>query len=94
MKWTSDDIKMVEKFIDIRNRGYYADGGQVTELYNRVLEKNVSSTNCSSCIRHRIGELEDVLKRFKKLSESIEEDKVEDTPQEENKPIRSKKKKG
>lgn len=92
MNWTNEDIKLVEKFIDIKNKGYYADGAQLTEVYNRVLNKRVSPTNCGSCIRGRINELEEALNRFKsmseKASESVSEVKVEDTPQEENKAVR------
>jgi ribosomal protein S21 len=92
MNWTNDDILLVEKFIDIKNKGYYADGAQLTEVYNRVLDKRVSPTNCGSCIRGRINELEEALNRFKRMSEkaseSVSEVKVEDTPQEENKPKR------
>lgn len=97
MNWTNDDIKLVEKFIDIKNKGYYADGAQLTEVYNRVLDKRVTPTNCGSCIRGRINELEEALNRFKRMSEkaseSVSEVKVEDTPQEENKAVRGKKKK-
>lgn len=87
MKWTSDDIKMVEKFIEIKNKGYYCDGGQLTEVYNRVLEKRVNPTNCGSCIRQRINELEEALNRFKKLSEELEKEKVEGNAPEENKAV-------
>ena len=69
MNWTKDDITLVEKLVDIRNRGYYADGKQVTDLYNKVLNKNLPTTNCSSCIRARITELETALKRFKRQAE-------------------------
>ena len=93
MKWTSDDVKMVEKFIEIKNKGYYCDGGQLTEVYNRVLEKRVNPTNCGSCIRQRINELEEALNRFKKLSEELEEKKVEDNTPEENKAVKKAKNK-
>ena len=73
MKFTKEDIERIEKFIDIKNRGYYADGGQVTEVYNRVLEKNVNVTNCGSCLRGRIQELENALNQFKALSKRQEE---------------------
>lgn len=92
MKWTNDDIEMVEKFIDIRNRGYYCDGAQLTEVYNRVLEKHVNSTNCSSCIRARITELEDALNRFKRQVALEEQKKQEETPVEENKKPKARKK--
>lgn len=93
MKWTSDDIKMVEKFIEIKNRGLYCDGGQLTEVYNRVLDRKVNPTNCGSCIRQRINELEAALNKFKMLSEELKEEEVDNVPQEENKAVRSKKSK-
>ena len=46
MNWNKEDIELVEKFIQIRNKGYYADGTQLTEVYNRVLDKRVNPTNC------------------------------------------------
>ena len=69
MNWTNDDITIVEKFIEIRNRGYYADGTQVTEVYNRILNKKVAPTNCGSCVRARITDLEAALNRFKRQLE-------------------------
>lgn len=87
MKWTNEDVKLVEKFIDIKNKGFYVDGKQLTDVYNRVLEKNVNPTNCGSCLRQRTLELEEALNRFKKLSESVSEPKVDDTKEEENKEL-------
>lgn len=65
MIWTSEDVELVEKFIKIRNRGMYADGKQLTDVYNRVLEKNVHVTSCGSCLRQRVSELEKALNKFK-----------------------------
>lgn len=79
MKWNDEDVKMVEKFIDIRNKGYYCDGGQLTEVYNRVLEKSAPPTNCGSCMRARISELETALNSFKKTLEVKEEPKAKIT---------------
>lgn len=67
INWTDEDIKLVEKFIDIKNKGYYADGKQVTEHYNKLLGKHVTPTNCGSCIRQRVGELENALNHAKEL---------------------------
>lgn len=67
INWTDEDIKMVEKLIDIKNKGYYADGKQVTEYYNKLLNKHVTPTNCGSCIRQRVGELENALNHAKEL---------------------------
>lgn len=69
MKWTNEDVKMIEKFIDIKNRGYYVDSKQLQEVYNRVLEKNLPPTNCGSCLRNRVSELETALRGFKKQME-------------------------
>ena len=88
MKWTSDDVRMVEKFIEIKNKGLYCDGGQLTEVYNRVLDKRVNPTNCGSCIRQRINELEAALNRFKELDKGLKGQEVENVPQEENNAVR------
>ena len=96
MNWTNEDIKFVEKAIEIRNKGFYLDGGQLTQVYNRVLDKRVSPTNCGSCIRQRISELEGALNQFKRLSEkaseALDKQEVDNTKEEENKANRAKKK--
>lgn len=79
MRFTSEDVVLVEKFIDIKNRGYYCDGGQLTEVYNRVLEKSAPPTNCGSCMRARISELETALNQFKKTLEVKEEEQPKKT---------------
>ena len=79
MRFTSEDVKLVEKFIDIKNKGFYCDGGQLTEVYNRVLEKSAPPTNCGSCMRARISELETALNSFKKTLEVKEEPKAKIT---------------
>lgn len=92
MKWNNDDIKMVEKFIEIKNKGYYVDGKQLTEVYNRVLEKNANVTNCGSCLRQRTQELENALNAFKRLSEASKPQEQTVVKEEENKAIKTKKK--
>lgn len=79
MKFTDEDVKLIEKFIDIRNRGYYADSAQLNDVYNRVLEKNVAPTSCGSCMRARITELETALNQFKKTLEVKEEEQPKKT---------------
>lgn len=74
MKWTNEDVVLVEKFIDIKNKGFYCDGTQLTTVYNRVLEKSAPPTNCGSCMRQRISELEGALNQFKKTLEVKEEE--------------------
>lgn len=93
MNWTEEDVKTVERFIEIRNKGYYADGTQLTQVYNRVLDKRVNPTNCGSCIRQRINELEEALNRFKRLSEASKQVEPTTTKVEENKPVKKENKK-
>ena len=93
MKWNKEDIEKVEKFIDIRNRGFYCDGAQLTEVYNRVLEKHVNVTNCGSCLRQRVNELAEALERFKRLSEASKPDEPTVVKEEENKENRKAKNK-
>ena len=95
MKWSKEDIELVEKFIEIKNKGYYCDGAQLTQVYNRVLEKNVNVTNCGSCLRGRVSELETALRQFKALSEKTKVEEVNnDTPVENNEPVEQKKRVG
>ena len=100
MRFTDEDIKLIEKFIDIKDRGYYCDGGQLTQVYNRVLEKNVASTSCGACLRQRINELQVALQQFKRsievnseASEGITEGKVDNAKEEDKKPLRKENKK-
>ena len=93
--FTKEDIDLVEKFIDIKNRGYYCSGEELTKVYNRILHKNVNVTNCGTCLRGRVSELEAALKYFKemckkqeeaeKASEQRKEEKVDNVTPEENK---------
>ena len=95
MKFTDEDIKLIKKFVDIKNRGYYASGSEVTEVYNRVLEKKVAPTNCGSCIRQRICELEGALTQFERklqreqelASNSSNEQELNNVKVEENKAV-------
>lgn len=93
MNWNQEDITLVEKFIEIKNKGYYCDGTQLTQVYNRVLGKNVNVTNCGTCLRGRVSELEAALRQFKEIckrqeelaQEAKKEDKVDNVSPEENK---------
>lgn len=87
MKFTKEDIELIEKFIEIKNKGYYADGKQLTEVYNRVLEKNVNVTQCGSCLRQRVSELENALIHYKKAQEALNNNNPNNSPSEENKAL-------
>lgn len=91
MKFSKEDIELIEKFIEIKNKGFYADGKQLTEVYNRVLERNVNITNCGSCLRGRVQELENALRAYRTSQEALKtEEPTSDTPEENNKPVAKK----
>lgn len=98
--FTDEDIKLVEKFIELKEKGYYCDSNQLTQVYNRVLNKHVNNTSCSSCMRQRIQELADALNHYKSKinveaiqspKDSVPEVEPNNTPQKENKAVRKKK---
>ena len=78
IEWTNEDVKMVEKFIEIKNKGYYCDGKQLTDYYNRLLNKHVNVTQCGSCLRQRVGELEGALNHARELERQAEEKKQQE----------------
>ena len=69
MKMTNEDIEQIKKFKELRDKGYYVVGQDVTNLYNKVFEKNIENSNCSSCIRRRIGELIIAMETFVKQTQ-------------------------
>lgn len=97
--FTKEDIQFVEKAIELKNKGYYIDGKQLTDKYNKILNKNVNPTNCGSCIRQRIIELEGALNHHKAQeaisspSDSVEEVEVDTSKENENKAVKKAKNK-
>lgn len=89
MNFTKEDIEKIEKFIEIKNKGYYCDGTQLTEVYNRVLDKRVNVTNCGSCLRGRVQELENALNHYKEQLKKEEQEK-EVVQEENNQPVAKK----
>lgn len=78
IEWTEADVERVEKYIELKNKGFYADGKQVTDDYNRLLNKRVNPTSCGSCIRQRITELEGALAHARELEKQAAEKKAEE----------------
>lgn len=87
IKFNAEDIKLIRKFEELKNKGYYASGSEVTSVYNRVFNTALSSTSCSSCIRGRIQQMVDALNQFEAKIKAQEATKVEEpinTTTEEN----------
>lgn len=83
MIFTEKDKEAVRKFIQIKNRGYFVNSNTLQEVYNRVLEKNLNPTNCSSCLRARVTELEKALRQWEqqeiKAQEALKEAEANNT---------------
>lgn len=61
---TSDDIKKVRAFVDIKNRGMVASSVEVTTLYNKLTNAYHANTTCSTCIRQRIEQMEKIVNDY------------------------------
>lgn len=71
MNFTEQDIKDIERFVEIKNKGYFCNANQLQVVYNRVFDRNLPATTCSSCMRRRIQELEDAMNRYKREQENL-----------------------
>lgn len=82
---TNEQIEKIKAFEVKMNHGYTVNGGDVTNLYNEVLNKSVAPTNCGSCIRRRIAEMVEAMhifisKQEEEEAKKKEEEVVEDKP--------------
>ena len=71
---SSEDAEFIEFAYSLINSAKFPSFTKVTEVYNRVFNKQLSSTSCGSCIRQRILELKNTLD---KLNEEILKEKEE-----------------
>lgn len=73
---SSEDAEFIEFAYSLINSAKFPSFTKVTEVYNRVYNKQLSSTSCGSCIRQRILELKNTLD---KLNEEILKEKETET---------------
>ena len=71
---SSEDAKFIEFAYSLINSAKFPSFTKTTEVYNRVYNKQLSSTSCAQCIRQRILELKATLD---KLNEEILKEKEE-----------------
>ena len=71
---SSEDAEFIEFAYSLINSAKFPSFTKVTEVYNRVYNKQLSSTSCGACIRQRILELKNTLD---KLDEEILKEKEE-----------------
>ena len=76
---SSEDAEFIEFAYSLINGAKYPSFTKVTEVYNRVYNKQLSSTSCAQCIRQRILELKATLD---KINAEIlkEEETITDIP--------------
>ena len=79
---SSEDAEFIDFAYKLINSAKYPSFTKVTEVYNRVYNKQLSSTSCGSCIRQRILELKNTLDKLNeeilKEKEEIQDDKIND----------------
>ena len=73
---SSEDAEFIEFAFSLVNSAKFPSFTKVTEIYNRVYNKQLSSTSCAQCIRQRILELKATLD---KLNEEILKEKETET---------------
>ena len=71
---SSEDAKFIEFAYSLINSAKFPSFTKTTDVYNRVFNKQLSSTSCAQCIRQRILELKATLD---KLNEEILKEKEE-----------------
>ena len=96
MNISKEDRELIRKFEQIMNKGHYVQSQQLTDAYNRILDKHVHNTTCGSCLRQRTKELIDALNNVerreareqeaaKKAIEEAKEQEVDNLPEDEKK---------
>ena len=61
---SSEDAEFIEFAFSLVNSAKFPSFTKVTEIYNRVYNKQLSSTSCAQCIRQRILELKATLDKI------------------------------
>lgn len=72
---SSEDAEFIEFAYKLCNSAKYPSFTKVTEVYNRVYKKQLSSTSCAQCIRQRILELKATLDKIN--AEILKEEETE-----------------
>ena len=72
---SSEAAEFIEFAYSLINSAKYPSFTKVTEVYNRVYNKQLSSTSCGACIRQRILELKATLDKIN--AEILKEEETE-----------------
>jgi len=86
MRITSDDVTMLEKLINAKNKGLGVNATEVCNLYDRIMGKPCRRTTCSGCLKGYITAMESRFNKWKKeleLAEEADNKPVEEPKEEE-----------
>ena len=84
---SSEDAEFIEFAYSLINSAKFPSFTKVTEVYNRVFNKQLSSTSCGACIRQRILELKATLDKIN--AEILKEEEKEIILLKENNKIKN-----
>ena len=71
----NEDAEFIEFAYSLINSAKFPSFTKVTEVYNRVYNKQLSSTSCAQCVRQRILELKATLDKIN--AEILKEEETE-----------------
>ena len=83
---TEEEREKIRRYAEAKNKAFRINANEVTDLYNKILNKTARYTNCGSCIRARVCDLERWLNQYeadekKELeSKKITEEEVKEEP--------------
>lgn len=91
---TEEEREKIRRYAEAKNKAFRINANEVTDLYNKVLNKTARYTNCGSCIRARVCDLErwlnqyeiDEKKELEKSQQKVEEVKEETKPKKRGRP--------
>lgn len=64
--WSTEDLELMNKFIQIAETKKHINGTEITQLYNKIFNKSLRPTNCSSCVNQRYKELKTSYDQYQK----------------------------
>lgn len=84
---TKEQIEKIEQLSYARQRNLRVNAKEVTMFYNELFApRKVTVTTCATCIRRRIQEMENLLKKYREEQEKlnkVEEEVVEEQAEQE-----------
>lgn len=90
---TEEEREKIRRYAEAKNKAFRINANEVTDLYNKILNKTARYTNCGSCIRARVCDLERFLNQYE-IDEKKELEKSQQKVEEVKEETKPKKKKG